>query len=716
ADGADFGSSNEFPQGNKLGTFCGTAPHAAGNSSRAKSTTALRCVCMAWEPSSTGRSAGPCLFMDRRQGDVGAGTEQSRHCSTCPRSRWSNGVRGLDTGRDPGLVNGAEVRQSDDHLSAPGPHEIQAGGLRHHSEALTCSWSHQHHPARYSTGFLPTQSSGVSANVSLSPLILTRRSVRVEATQKIKEDHLPSAPPRVALCLPLLRGTSSRVGTPDSTISPQGASSKGHSLPCGQLVQAQNQWNLPDGIKHDVVGSRGRRGSDKIKKECQEVKLWSLPFTWSQKVMNATEPNKVVLEMSQVWARRAAGGSGARSTRSVRASFTSQEGFVQWRVQVCKLPWFTSQEGFVQWRVQVCKLPWYTSQEGFVQWRVQMCKLPWCPLHRAQTKRVPGTSMTLKSLYPFCYPSPNLLSFPAELRIGTCEEVAQAVGLEKEDEWGDGLEAESYKYYALLQSRLMFVSFQNGSMDYKFIFNKSHECPVLVSGSMWLQALADPFVLWSVLFLWKAVGCEYQMTPTPGVAQWPYRSEDTFFQQFAHLKKGGPSFEKYFEGLIKLQEVEQKFWGFEAKTCTLKAKDSRMAAALTAMNSIQKQQDYSHYQMSGAIKTAFDNMCKICLTQDTHVALKENLPGDIYGEFHKEGISQMIISFIHRVPLAWSIRVNIVYDETRPEFKKPDNNTRWKWTTMGFNPGAQNQERCKRLRIFTSIDYPLSFVEVHEAN
>ena len=77
------------------------------------------------------------------------------------------------------------MRQSDDHLSAPGPHEIQAGGLRHDSEALTCSWSHQHHPARYSTGFLPTQSSGVSANVSLSPLILTRRRVRVEATQKI---------------------------------------------------------------------------------------------------------------------------------------------------------------------------------------------------------------------------------------------------------------------------------------------------------------------------------------------------------------------------------------------------------------------------------------------------------------------------------------------------------------------------------------------------
>ena len=86
ADGGDFGSSNEFPQGNKLGTFCGTAPHAAGNSSRAKSTAALQCVCMAWRPSSTGRSAGPCLFMDRRQGDVGAGTEQSRHCSTCPRS------------------------------------------------------------------------------------------------------------------------------------------------------------------------------------------------------------------------------------------------------------------------------------------------------------------------------------------------------------------------------------------------------------------------------------------------------------------------------------------------------------------------------------------------------------------------------------------------------------------------------------------------------
>lgn len=37
ADGADFGSSNEFPQGSKLGTFCGTAPYAARNSSRAKS-------------------------------------------------------------------------------------------------------------------------------------------------------------------------------------------------------------------------------------------------------------------------------------------------------------------------------------------------------------------------------------------------------------------------------------------------------------------------------------------------------------------------------------------------------------------------------------------------------------------------------------------------------------------------------------------------------
>lgn len=51
-----------------------------------KVTTALQCMCMAWEPSSTGRSAGPCLLMDRRQGDVEAGTEESRQYPTCPRS------------------------------------------------------------------------------------------------------------------------------------------------------------------------------------------------------------------------------------------------------------------------------------------------------------------------------------------------------------------------------------------------------------------------------------------------------------------------------------------------------------------------------------------------------------------------------------------------------------------------------------------------------
>ena len=39
--------------------------------------------------------------------------------------------------------------------------------------------------------------------------------------------------------------------------------------------------------------------------------------------------------------------------------------------------------------------------------------------------------------------------------------------------------------------------------------------------------------------------------------------------------------------------------------------------------------DYSHYQMSGAIKTAFDNMCKICLTQVLleiqHIFLQKNI-------------------------------------------------------------------------------------------
>lgn len=54
-----------------------------------------------------------------------------------------------------------------------------------------------------------------------------------------------------------------------------------------------------------MVGSRGRKDSDKIKKECQEVKLCSLPFTWNLKVMNSMDPNKTGLEMSQVWTRTA---------------------------------------------------------------------------------------------------------------------------------------------------------------------------------------------------------------------------------------------------------------------------------------------------------------------------------------------------------------------------------------------------------------------------
>lgn len=55
----------------------------------------------------------------------------------------------------------------------------------------------------------------------------------------------------------------------------------------------------------------------------------------------------------------------------------------------------------------------------------------------------------------------------------------------------------------------------------------------------------------------------------------------------------------------------------------------------------------------------------------------------------------MIISFIHQVPLAWSVRVNIVYDETRPEFKKLDNSPRVHW-----NDQAGWKEENLRIRPF----------------
>jgi MAP/microtubule affinity-regulating kinase len=107
-----------------------------------------------------------------------------------------------------------------------------------------------------------------------------------------------------------------------------------------------------------VVGSGG---TDKDKEEFREAKPRSLRFTWSMKTTSSMEPNEMMREI-----RKVLDANSCQSELHERYMLLCVHGT--------------------------------PGHENFVQWEMEVCKLPRLSLNGVRFKRISGTSMAFKNI------------------------------------------------------------------------------------------------------------------------------------------------------------------------------------------------------------------------------------------------------------------------------------------------------------------------------
>ncbi|XP_075401667.1 serine/threonine-protein kinase MARK2 isoform X1 [Tenrec ecaudatus] len=281
----------------------------------------------------------------------------------------------------------ASIQNGKDSLTMPGSRASTASA----SAAVSAARPRQHQKSM-SASMHPNKASG------LPP------------TESNCEVPRPStAPQRVPVASPSAHNISSG-GAPDRTHFPRGVSSRS-TFHAGQLRQVRDQQNLPYGVTpaSPSGNSQGRRGAsgsifskftskfvrrnlsfrfarrnlnepeskdrvetlrphvvggggnDKEKEDFREAKPRSLRFTWSMKTTSSMEPNEMMREI-----RKVLDANGCQSELHERYMLLCVHGA--------------------------------PGHEDFVQWEMEVCKLPRLSLNGVRFKRISGTSMAFKNI------------------------------------------------------------------------------------------------------------------------------------------------------------------------------------------------------------------------------------------------------------------------------------------------------------------------------
>ncbi|XP_066466553.1 serine/threonine-protein kinase MARK2 isoform X10 [Tiliqua scincoides] len=219
-----------------------------------------------------------------------------------------------------------------------------------------------------------------STNRSRNSPMLERGSLGQNSIQNGKDS---TAPQRVPVASPSAHNISSALS--EHTHFPRDVSSR-RTFHAGQLRQVRDQQNLPYGLTpaSPSGNSQGRRGAsgslfskftskfvrrphmvgssgDKERDENREAKPRSLRFTWSMKTTSSMEPNEMMKEI-----------------RKVLDANNCQ----------CEL----------QERYMLLCMHGAPGHEAFVQWEMEVCKLPRLSLNGVRFKRISGTSMAFKNI------------------------------------------------------------------------------------------------------------------------------------------------------------------------------------------------------------------------------------------------------------------------------------------------------------------------------
>uniref|UniRef100_A0ABK0L3I5 non-specific serine/threonine protein kinase n=1 Tax=Rattus norvegicus TaxID=10116 RepID=A0ABK0L3I5_RAT len=237
---------------------------------------------------------------------------------------------------------------------------------------------------------------------SMSASVHPNKASGLPPTESNCEVPRPStAPQRVPVASPSAHNISSSSGAPDRTNFPRGVSSRS-TFHAGQLRQVRDQQNLPFGVTPASPSghSQGRRGAsgsifskftskfvrrnlnepeskdrvetlrphvvggggtDKEKEEFREAKPRSLRFTWSMKTTSSMEPNEMMREI-----RKVLDANSCQSELHERYMLLCVHGT--------------------------------PGHENFVQWEMEVCKLPRLSLNGVRFKRISGTSMAFKNI------------------------------------------------------------------------------------------------------------------------------------------------------------------------------------------------------------------------------------------------------------------------------------------------------------------------------
>uniref|UniRef100_A0A8C2LRV7 Serine/threonine-protein kinase MARK2 n=1 Tax=Cricetulus griseus TaxID=10029 RepID=A0A8C2LRV7_CRIGR len=237
---------------------------------------------------------------------------------------------------------------------------------------------------------------------SMSASVHPNKASGLPPTESNCEVPRPStAPQRVPVASPSAHNISSSGGAPDRTNFPRGVSSRS-TFHAGQLRQVRDQQNLPYGVTPASPSghSQGRRGAsgsifskftskfvrrnlnepeskdrvetlrphvvgsggnDKEKEEFREAKPRSLRFTWSMKTTSSMEPNEMMREI-----RKVLDANSCQSELHERYMLLCMHGT--------------------------------PGHENFVQWEMEVCKLPRLSLNGVRFKRISGTSMAFKNI------------------------------------------------------------------------------------------------------------------------------------------------------------------------------------------------------------------------------------------------------------------------------------------------------------------------------
>lgn len=128
--------------------------------------------------------------------------------------------------------------------------------------------------------------------------------------------------------------------------------------PMGGMSQPSSYTSLYPLHRPHMVGSGG---TDKEKEEFREAKPRSLRFTWSMKTTSSMEPNEMMREI-----RKVLDANSCQSELHERYMLLCVHGT--------------------------------PGHENFVQWEMEVCKLPRLSLNGVRFKRISGTSMAFKNI------------------------------------------------------------------------------------------------------------------------------------------------------------------------------------------------------------------------------------------------------------------------------------------------------------------------------